>query len=309
MVLAANGDAIEVRDLYKRYGQLTAVGGLSFTVGAGEVFGMLGPNGAGKTTTVEIMVGLRGRDSGHVRVLGLDPGRQPRELKTRIGVQLQTAALFPRLTVREVIRLFGSFYPSSLPVDDVIALVGLQEKAAVQVKDLSGGQTQRLVVATAMVSDGELIFLDEPTTGLDPQARRNLWEVILNLKARGKTIFMTTHYMDEAEKLCDRVAVVDHGRVIALGSPRQLIEANFQEIALELTQSSWGMGQLDNLPGVSRVEEKGDVVTLYTTSASQTIAALINLTGESGLPLGNVTMRQATLEDVFLKLTGRRIRQ
>ncbi|MCL5040552.1 MAG: ABC transporter ATP-binding protein, partial [Firmicutes bacterium] len=279
-------DTILVSQLRKSYGPVRAVDGLSFRVGPGEVYGLLGPNGAGKTTTVETLIGLRNRDGGEVKVLGLDPEHQSRELKTRIGVQLQASSLYPRLTVRETVRLFANFYPKPLPADEVIALVGLKEKAKVQTRSLSGGQLQRLAAALALIGDGEIIFLDEPTTGLDPQARRGLWDLIQDLKHRGKTVFLTTHYMDEAERLCDRVAVVDHGQIIAEGPPRVLIEAYFRERAVEFVKpKSFSGEQLTKLPGVQRVQEEDERTTLYTTEASQTVAALLTQVAANGTSL------------------------
>ncbi|MHB1127051.1 MAG: ABC transporter ATP-binding protein [Bacillota bacterium] len=302
-------DSIVVSGLYKSYGTVKAVDGISFKVAAGEIFGMLGPNGAGKSTTVEILIGLRRRDSGDVSVLGLDPQRQPRQLKGKIGVQLQTPALYPRLTVREMVDLFASFYPNPANVDDVISMVSLEEKSRVQTKDLSGGQMQRLAIAVAMASNGDVVFLDEPTTGLDPQARRSLWDVILDLKRRGKTVFLTTHYMDEAERLCDRVAVVDHGRIIAEGSPKELIDAHFREQAVAFVEPELiGDPHLNDLPGVRRVHVEEECITLYSTEAAQTIAQLMDYAAQKGLGINDITVRRSTLEDVFLKLTGRRIR-
>ncbi|NPV53972.1 MAG: ABC transporter ATP-binding protein [Firmicutes bacterium] len=303
-------DAIVVSGLRKSYGNVRAVDGLDLEVESAQIFGMLGPNGAGKTTTVEILIGLRGRDSGDVSVLGYDPARRGREIKSRIGVQLQSHGLYPRLTVREVVGLFASFYQNPLPVDEIIEQVGLTAKAKTIVKSLSGGQAQRLAVALAMVNDADLIFLDEPTTGLDPQARRGLWDVIRSMKARGKTVFLTTHYMDEAERLCDTVAVVDHGKVIALGSPSQLISQHFQEQAVEFSNSiSNDRGKLEALPGVSRAQFDGERATLYTRDVTRTIAALMELVRGGGISIDDVVVRRATLEDVFLKLTGRRIRE
>lgn len=303
--------AIVVEGLSKHYGQVRAVDDVSFSVETGEVFGLLGPNGAGKTTTVEILVGLRQRDKGKASVLGLDPGRDAAALKTRIGVQLQTVALYPRLTVSETADLFASFYPRPLDAARLLARVGLKDKMGVQTMQLSGGQRQRLAIALAMIGDGELAFLDEPTTGLDPQARRSLWDLILDLKGRGKTVFLTTHYMDEAERLCDRVAVMDHGRIIALDSPRQLINHNFAERAVEFQSEALAKDEeLTKLPGVSRVHANGDnVVTLYTTDAGRTIDELMHYSAKLNSPVEGLVVRQATLEDVFLKLTGRRIRE
>ena len=300
-----------MRDLHKRYGELRAVDGISFSVEAGEIFGLLGPNGAGKTTTVEMLVGLRQRDAGEIRVLGLDPGRRSVELKRRIGVQLQQVALYPRLTVLEMATLFASFYPKRLDPAETIAKVGLQEKARTQTKDLSGGQRQRLAIALTMVGDADLVFLDEPTTGLDPQARRSLWDLVLDLKKRGKTIFLTTHYMDEAERLCDRVAIIDHGRIIALDTPRELVHQHFEEKAVEFESALLAHDdKLASLAGVSRVHVNGDdVVTLYTTNVAAAIEELMRYSSGRQAPVEDLVVRHATLEDVFLKLAGRRIRE
>lgn len=297
-------------DLVKTYGMLRAVDGISFTVREGEVFGMLGPNGAGKTTTVEILVGLRQRDKGSVRVAGADPAREPHKVKSRIGVQLQTPSLYPRLTVSEIVRLFRAFYPNPLPAEEVIERVGLTDKRRVYTSALSGGQRQRLSVALAMLSNGQVMFLDEPTTGLDPQARRGLWDVINALKEEGKTVFLTTHYMEEAEKLCDRVAVVEQGRIIAMGSPRDLIAEHFEERAIEFsTQADNGSEVYKRIEGVRRVQVSNGLVTLYTQHVSVTISDLIEHAENQGYGIDDITVRNATLEDVFLKLTGRRIRE
>jgi ABC-2 type transport system ATP-binding protein len=301
--------AIEAENLVKVYGATRAVDGISFAVETGEVFGMLGPNGAGKSTTTEMIEGLRTPDSGAIRVLGIDVIKNAEAVKQRIGIQLQTTALFQKLTVREIIRLFSSFFSRSLPVDEVITTVNLEEKADTISKDLSGGQRQRLAVAIALVNDPEIVFLDEPTTGLDPQARRSLWDVIAGLQKRGKTVFMTTHYMEEAERLCDRVAVVDHGRIIALGKPNALIRETFHETALEFaTNEHVSVEQLERLPFVERVQAENGITTLYSNGISRTTNALMTLAEEQDTELKGFTIRAATLEDVFLKLTGRRIR-
>ncbi|MBI3734732.1 MAG: ABC transporter ATP-binding protein, partial [Chloroflexi bacterium] len=225
--------AIVVRNLVKRYGKLAAVDDIGFEVGTGEIFGLLGPNGAGKTTTVECIEGLRAPDQGEIEVMGLNPHRDRSRIKERIGIQLQTTGLYPKLTVREVIDLFASFFKRTLPTDQIIDMTGLREKMNTRSKDLSGGQRQRLSVALALINDPDLVFLDEPTTGLDPQARRRTWDVIEQLRSQGKTILMTTHYLDEAERLCDRVAVVDHGKIIAMDKPQELIRQHFHEQAIE----------------------------------------------------------------------------
>ncbi|HBL69436.1 MAG TPA: ABC transporter [Firmicutes bacterium] len=301
---------IKVKDLKKSYGSLQAVDGISFEVRPGEIYGLLGPNGAGKTTTIEMLVGLRTRDSGTVDILGYDPQVAPEKVKSGIGVQLQSPAMFPRLTVLELVELFASFYQDPLPVDEVIEMVGLTEKKKAQSRKLSGGQMHRLAIALAIVSNGRIIFLDEPTTGLDPQARRNLWEVILGLKKSGKAVFLTTHYMDEAEKLCDWVAIVDQGRIIAEGHPETLIDEHFKERALEFEQPAYvDEKRLEKLTGVKKIVTDGDLVTLYTETVSQTIAELFDLAKETGQPVNDIAVRRSTLEDLFLKLTGRRIRE
>jgi ABC-2 type transport system ATP-binding protein len=286
-----------------------AADNVTFGVTAGEVFGLLGPNGAGKTTTVECILGLRQPDAGSITVLGMKHGAQSRHIKARIGAQLQTTGLHRRLTVRELVDLFAHLFPSARPVDQVIELVGLQEKAKTQSKDLSGGQQQRLAVALALVNDPDLIFLDEPTTGLDPQARRGLWDVMRDLKRAGKTVLLTTHYMEEAEQLCDRVAVIDHGRIIALDTPEALINQHFQETAIEFV----ALGEpprerLTALPGVTQTLFENGRPTLYSTDVPRTMAGLFELVNAGALAFKDMTVRQATLEDVFLKLTGRRIR-
>ncbi|MDI9419190.1 MAG: ABC transporter ATP-binding protein [Firmicutes bacterium] len=301
--------SITVRGLTKRYGNLTAVNNISFTVEAGEIFGMLGPNGAGKTTTVEILVGLRVADAGEIKVLGFNPTTEGRQLKSSIGVQLQMPALFPRLTVEEALKLNASFYPDPFPVEQVLEWVGLRELRRVLTYKLSGGQRQRLVVGMAMISNSQILFLDEPTTGLDPQARHNLWEIIQELQQMGKTIFLTTHYMEEAQHLCDRVAIIDHGSIIVLGTPQQLIGDHFQEKAIELSAvESDDETILQQLPGVTRVQKVDSQITLYSTEVEATLRELIQLEKEQQLTVAGLAIRQASLEDVFLKLTGRSIR-
>ncbi len=301
---------IEVENLYKHYGSIKAVDGISFHVARGEVFGMLGPNGAGKTTTVEIIEGLRVADSGKVSVLGMDVARVPKDVKQEIGVQLQAPSLMPRLKVREILSLFASFYRRSLPVDDVLEMLALTESSKVLVQNLSGGQQQRLSVAAALISDPEIAFLDEPTTGLDPQARRDLWAVIEDMSRRGKTVFLTTHYMEEAERLCDRVAVIDHGSIIAMASPRDLITESFKEKAIQFDMSPPpDQAALRALPGVTNVAIDAEDVVVYSDNIPVTMSALLRFADEAGLTdqLADLHVRRATLEDVFLKLTGRKI--
>jgi ABC-2 type transport system ATP-binding protein len=301
--------AVEIRDLHKRYGDVRAVDGVTLSITAGEVFGLLGPNGAGKTTAVECILGLREPDAGTITVLGSERGARPRQVRARVGAQLQTTGLQPRLTVRELVHLFASLFPSARPVDEVIAFVGLQEKENVRSEKLSGGQRQRLAVALALVNDPDLAILDEPTTGLDPQARRGLWDVVRGLKEAGKAVLLTTHYMEEAEQLCDRVAVMDHGRVIALDTPQALIDEHFEETAIEFVALGEPPRQrLAALPGITQALFEEGHPTLYSTDVPRSMAGLFELGRAGALAFKDVTVRQATLEDVFLKLTGRRIR-
>ena len=302
--------AILVENLVKSYGAVRAVDRISFSVSAGEIFGMLGPNGAGKTTTVEIIEGLRQADSGRAEILGLDVREQAGWVKQKIGVALQTATLMPNLTAYELLDLFGSFYPRASSPVRLLDRLGLTEKRSSRVETLSGGQQQRLSVALALVSDPEIVFLDEPTTGLDPQARRQLWDVVEGIRAEGKTVFLTTHYMDEAERLCDRVAIMDHGRILALDSPKALIRSNFSERAIQFTPPDGvGAERFADLPNVLRTAtEDGDAV-LYSDSVTRTLGALLERADKQGWDPGDVHIRRATLEDVFIKLTGRRIRE
>jgi ABC-2 type transport system ATP-binding protein len=301
---------IEVAGLRKRYGDVLAVDGVSFEVHRGEIFGLLGPNGAGKTTTVEILEGLRKPDDGTVRVLGFDAAHQPAEIKERIGVQLQTAALYPYLTVAELLDLFRSFYPRSRSTTWLLEAVDLEERRAAQTRHLSGGQRQRLSVALALVNEPELVFLDEPSTGMDPQARRSLWDLILRLRDQGCSVLLTTHYMEEASQLCDRVAIMDHGHVLELGTVTELVSRRFRERAVHFdTLPDLGLAELGSLPGVKRaVLEDGESV-LYTADVAVTIAALLERTEALGAEPANLGIRRATLEDVFLDLTGRALRE
>lgn len=302
--------AVEVVDLVKIYGPLRAVDGVSFRVEPGQVFGMLGPNGAGKSTTVEMIEGLRPADGGTIEVLGIDARRHPRQIKERIGVQLQSTAFFKQLTIRQLLKLFGSFFPRALPVDQLIGLVNLEEKADTPSGDLSGGQRQRLAIAAALVNDPAVVFLDEPTTGLDPQARRSLWDVIRQLRAAGKTLLLTTHYLEEAEQLCDNLVVIDHGKVIAAGNPAGLIAEHFERTTLEfLSDAKLPRHTLETLPAVDRWEEANGQTRLASSHVTQTTRALMELCAERGAELRGLSIHTATLEDVFLKLTGRRIRE
>ena len=305
--------ALRVTGLRKSYGDVVAVDGLDLTVHAGECFGLLGPNGAGKTTTIEICEGLTEPDAGVVEVLGMRWGEHERDLRERLGIQLQETKLAEKLTVDETINLFRSFYARGREVSEVIDVVQLGEKRKSRVGKLSGGQQQRLALACAIVGDPELLFLDEPTTGLDPQSRRQLWDLIVELRASGRSIVLTTHYMDEAERLCDRVAIVDHGRVIALGSPRELIASLGAEHVVEFTapdapQGALEVEMLSALDGVTSAREHDGRWTLEVSELARAVPALLAELAKRKLALGELATHSATLEDVFVSLTGRQLR-
>ena len=283
--------------------------GVSFQIKRGEIFGLLGPNGAGKTTTVELIEGLRSPDGGEIRVLGVNPQDGLGRIREIIGVQLQETALYERIRVREAIDLFGSYYPRQLPTSEVLEIVSLKEKEKAFVQDLSGGQRQRLALGLALVNDPEVLFLDEPTTGLDPQARHNLWGVIETTREEGKTVLLTTHYMEEAERLCDRVGIIDQGRLIALGTPRELIEGQNLNAAVELSfPDGMEISFLKSLPGVNLVTQAGDSFLLHTKSPHKVLLKLVRLYDQGRLRFENISVRRTTLEDLFLDLTGRRLR-
>ncbi len=304
-----SGPVIRVRGLVKRYGDLKAVDGIDFDVAPGEVFGLLGPNGAGKTTTVEILEGLRAPDAGEAIVLGIDVAKDPDPLKPRIGVSLQTASMYPKLTVVEIIDLFRSFYATSRPTDELVDMLELGERRNARTKELSGGQRQRLAVALALVNDPELVFLDEPTTGLDPAARRSLWDLIRGLKAAGRSVLLTTHYMEEAEVLCDRLAIMDHGRILEMGTVDELISKRFKERAVRFDRiEGIDDATLETLAAVTSVKHDDDAILLYSTDVAATVGALLALTEARGVEPQDLGIRRATLEDVFLELTGRALR-
>jgi len=301
--------AIRCRGLVKRYPpDVLAVDGLDLEVARGECFGLLGPNGAGKTTTVEILEGLLPPTSGEVEVLGRRWDRDPGALRERLGITLQETHLPEKLTVEEVLRLFRAFYRQGRPVDEVIGLVALEDKRRTWYERLSGGQKQRLAVACALVADPELLFLDEPTTGLDPQSRRQLWDVVVDLKRRGRTVLLTTHYMDEAERLCDRVAIVDRGKVIAIGTPRELVASVVGREIVEFEAEGVEEAGLAALPGVHAVRRAGPGWSLTVDRVHLAIPALLEAVERRGLALTALSTHRATLEDVFVTLTGRRLR-
>ena len=303
--------AVRCAGLVKRFTDVTAVNGLDLEVYAGECFGLLGPNGAGKTTTVEIVEGLTAPDEGTVELLGQTWGtHDDRALRARIGVQLQETQLAEKVTVLETLRLFRSFYPRGHSVDEVIRTVALEEKRNARVGKLSGGQKQRLAVACALVSDPELLFLDEPTTGLDPQARLSLWDVVERFRGGGGTIFLTTHYMEEAARLCDRVAIMDHGKIIALDTPLELIESLGADQIIEFRVTKEIDGEaLTNLPGVTNLHKHGDDYSLTVAEIGVALPALLAEIKRQQSELVSLTTHQATLEDVFVSLTGRMLRE
>jgi ABC-2 type transport system ATP-binding protein len=307
--------AIQCRDLRKTYdGKVEAVRGLNLEIQGGECFGLLGPNGAGKTTTIEILEGLLAPSSGQVTILGHTWQKNSREVREWLGISLQETRLSEKLTVRETIELFASFYREPRSSDEVLDDLQLGEKADAMVGKLSGGQRQRLAVATALVGNPKILFLDEPTTGLDPQSRRQLWELIRNFQRGGGTVLLTTHYMDEAERLCDRLAIVDHGQVIAEGTPSDLIDRLGGHHVVEFAASgNSGDGTaLDvwrTLPGVESVRHDDGLVSLTVREPHLTIPALLDAVEKHGSQLLHLTTRQASLEDVFVNLTGRHLRE
>jgi ABC-2 type transport system ATP-binding protein len=317
-------DVIKVEGMSKRYGSVVAVDGVSFQVHAGEIFGMVGPNGSGKTTTIECIEGLREPDEGVVRVLGLDPLREAVSLRERTGIQLQSSNLPNRMRVEEALELFASFYRQTEDWRPLLEDLGLVEKKRAFFNQLSGGQKQRLFIALALINRPEIVFLDELTTGLDPQARHAIWDLIRNIRERGTTVFLTTHFMEEAERLCDRVAILDRGRILALDTPSNLVEQLGMSTRISfhlnghngstpndarqgLTGSVFNPSMIGVLDGVQRVEQDGDEVMVYG-QGNEFVSSVIRTLEAARIPLNNLRTEQANLEDVFLALTGRAIR-
>jgi len=309
--------AVQCRDLRKTYdGKVEAVRGLNLEIQTGECFGLLGPNGAGKTTTIEILEGLLEPTSGEVSILGHSWRENAREMREWLGISLQETRLSEKLTVRETVELFASFYREPRSSDEVLEQLQLTEKADAWVGKLSGGQRQRLAVATALVCNPKILFLDEPTTGLDPQSRRQLWDIVRVFQRDGGTVLLTTHYMDEAERLCDKLAIVDHGQIIAEGSPPDLIERlgghHVVEFAVSENAGSSDGAALEAwrmLPSVESVREDDGMIALSVKEPHLTIPALLDAVGKMGSALQHLTTRQASLEDVFVRLTGRHLRE
>jgi ABC-2 type transport system ATP-binding protein len=306
--------AVQCRDLRKTYdGKVEAVRGLNLEIQTGECFGLLGPNGAGKTTTIEILEGLLQPTSGEVTILGHTWQQNPRELREWLGISLQETRLSEKLTVRETIELFSSFYREPRLSSEVLEQLQLTEKTDAWVGKLSGGQRQRLAVATALVGNPKVLFLDEPTTGLDPQSRRQLWDIIRSFQRNGGTVLLTTHYMDEAERLCDRLAIIDHGQIIAEGTPSDLIDRlgghHVVEFSVSGNSDSTRLDLWRALPGVESVRHDDGLMNLNVREPHRTIPALLDAVESQGAQLLHLTTRQASLEDVFVRLTGRHLRE
>jgi ABC-2 type transport system ATP-binding protein len=300
---------VVVHELHKHYGDVHAARGVSFQIQDGEIFGLLGPNGSGKTTTLECIIGLREPDAGAIEVCGIDARRRPREVKQRIGAALQTTSLQDKITPREALTLFGSFYRRKAAAGELLDRFALGPKADEPFDTLSGGQRQRLALALAFVNRPELVFLDEPTTGLDPQSRRDLHAEIARMKQDGHTVLLTTHYIEEAERLCDRIAVIDRGQIIATGAPHELVAQStaWQSVSLT-TVPALDPAELSRVAGVHELEYDGDRVHFKTTTAARTLADVMSLVDARGVSLSDLQVRKGTLEDVFIALTGRDLR-
>ena len=307
-LLEENAILVSVRDLRKHYADIEALRGISFDILKGEVFGLLGPNGAGKTTTIEIIEGLRQADSGSVSVCSLDPASQSAALKERIGAQLQSTVLHDKMRVDEALNLFASFYRHSVSVPLLLEHFGLVEKRHAFFEHLSGGQKQRLALALALVNDPELVLLDEPTVGLDPQLRRDIYALVEHFREEGRTVLLTTHYIEEAERLCDRVAIMDRGRLVALGTPRELIAISGQRTRIEVRLAKpAAIDHLKLVEGVIDCHEAENVYVLHVQSAATAISPLIRYLESEGKIMVDLHIAQPSLEDVFLEMTGRRL--
>lgn len=302
-------DIITINNLTKRYGDLAAVDHISFSVQKGEIFGILGPNGAGKTTTLEMIEGLKGITEGDIILDDKHVKDHVREVKSVIGVQLQSSSFFDGLNLKELLITFGALYGRKIDPIQLLKSVQLEEKAKNQVKELSGGQKQRLSIAAALVNDPKVLFLDEPTTGLDPQARRNMWDLITKINKEGKTIIMTTHYMDEAEVLCDRIAIMDHAKIIAIDTPQELLKrSDVGATIIFHVDKKCPVEHFENMPAVEKVTSEDHSFRMLSTNPEETLPALFTHEKGCNFKIYNLHIRQATLEDVFLKLTGRTLR-
>jgi len=304
--------AIVCEHVTKRYGSLTAVNDVTFSVKEGEIFGLVGPNGAGKTTLIEMIEGLRTPDGGSIRALGLDPNKQGGELREKIWVLLQATSIQPDIKVKEALKLFASFYEHTVgDTAELLHTLSLEDKANSRFRKLSGGLKQRTAIALALVNDPVILFLDELTTGLDPQARRNMWDFVDKVRKEGKTVFLTTHYMEEAEKLCDRVAIIDYGKIIALDTPRGLIEQLGAEskVIFKIEDSDMDAAKFESIKSVSRAEKSPDGFTLYTRDENAALQGLVRLADKQGFRLTSIRTESPNLDDVFLTLTGREMRE
>ncbi len=303
---------VECQNVTKRYGDIAAVNDVNLIIEEGEIFGMVGPNGAGKTTLIEMLEGLRTLDSGSIKVLGLDPAKKVDELHEKIGVQLQTTSIQPNLKVKEAINLFASLYRQPLAdPEELLRTLSLEDKADSRFRKLSGGQKQRVAIALALVNNPSVLFFDEITTGLDPQARRKMWELVKEIRSQGKTIFLTTHYMEEAEELCDRVGVIDYGKIIALDTPKNLVSSLGAEskVLFKVENKDVATTELAALPAVRRVEKVENGYILYTGDGSATLQELVRLADRQGFRLSNIRTEVPDMDDVFITLTGRKLRK
>lgn len=298
---------IELRDVIKRYGNITAVDKVSFEVYEGEIFGLLGPNGAGKTTTIEMVEGLRSPDSGNIIVFGKNPAKGGEDFRELVGVQLQDTAVYPKAKVLEVFSLFSSFYDNPISPSKMLERMDLSHRAHSFYKDLSGGEKQKVAIGIALISQPRVLFLDELTTGLDPRSRRDMWNFIQKFREEGKTIFLTTHYMDEAEILCDRVGIIDRGKIIAMNSPQALIESINAENAISFAMEGMDKNEIESIKGVKKIEEIKERYILYGKNVNSILKSLTSLADKNGIELKNLQIKEPNLDDVFITLTGRKL--